>query len=133
MFASLKNKIREETGSDVVIKVNPPFGKRAPSSRGRHSRTGSTTSLNSIMSTDGVRDDQNVSPISSKFDEEELQKILAKKDAEFEKILKDKELEWNKQLEERENDKISALKEKEDLDKRILELEELLKITEGIS
>lgn len=144
MFAGLKNKIREETGSDVVIKVNPPIGGSRRSLRGRHSRTGSTTSLNSIMSTDGVaslvgsssiRDEFNASPssVASKniVDEDEVQKIIAKKDAEFDKLLKDKENEWRNHLEEKSREKEMILKEKEELDKRLYDLEELLKITEG--
>jgi hypothetical protein len=64
MFASLKNKIKEETGSDPTkLALSSPPQKiiHGNGSRGQHSRQGSGSSLGSL-SPDGVREELVSSP-----------------------------------------------------------------------
>jgi hypothetical protein len=64
MFASLKNKIKEETGSDPTkLALNSPSQNiiHVSGSRGRHSRQGSGSSLGSL-SPDGGREELVPSP-----------------------------------------------------------------------
>jgi len=64
MFASLKNKIKEETGSDPTkLALSSPPQKiiHGSGSRGRHSRQDSGSSLGSL-SPDGVREELVSSP-----------------------------------------------------------------------
>lgn len=64
MFASLKNKIKEETGSDPTkLSLSSPPQKiiYGSGSRGHHSRQGSGSSLGSL-SPDGVREEMVSSP-----------------------------------------------------------------------
>ena len=70
MFASLKNKIKEETGSDPTklapIMSSPPQKIiHGNGIKGRHSRQGSGSSLGSL-SLDGVKEDIASSPPSLK-------------------------------------------------------------------
>jgi hypothetical protein len=64
MFASLKNKIKEETGSDptkLALSSPPQKIVHGSGSRGRHSRQGSGSSLGSL-SPDGVMEELVPSP-----------------------------------------------------------------------
>nr|CAD7462790.1 unnamed protein product [Timema tahoe] len=61
MFAGLKNKIKEETGSDPTKLVSPAQKVVTPTNRGRHSRQGSGSSVGSI-SLDGAREELVSSP-----------------------------------------------------------------------
>jgi len=64
MFASLKNKIKEETGSDptkLALSSPPQKINYGSGSRGHHSRQGSGSSLGSL-SPDGVREELVSSP-----------------------------------------------------------------------
>lgn len=143
MFKGLKNKIREETGSDVS-KISPLVGgssQKPGAFKGRHSRQGSTSSIGSV-SVDGIREENSQSPAPSESGaditqedlkslsqkdvkliekrEEEWKRKLNKLEIEWKRKLEDKEKQWKKQLETKEEEK--ALKEKsvEELQKSLL-------------
>ncbi|XP_067001450.1 golgin subfamily A member 1 [Anabrus simplex] len=125
MFASLKNKIKEETGSDLTklpILNSPPQKLTSSVSKGRHSRQGSGSSLGSL-SFDGIAEERASSPLgASRQDssegkvltpkdikrleklEDEWKKKLQRKDDEWAKKLEKKEEEWRKQLEEKQRE-----------------------------
>ena len=128
MFASLKNKIREETGSDLsklTAKITSSTVQRIDSLRGR-SHQGSSSSINSIVSSDGVKEDGTIEP-------EELKKRLLKIEAEFVKKLDQKELEWREILAEKDKRLQSLEKEKDEALKQVHVLRETLKNAEGLS
>ncbi|EFA04056.1 golgin subfamily A member 1 isoform X1 [Tribolium castaneum] len=125
MFASLKNKIREETGSDLsklTAKITSSTVQRIDSLRGR-SHQGSSSSINSLVSSDGVKED---GPIDS----EELRKRILKIEAEFTRKLDQKELEWREIVAEKDKQLQSLEKEKEEAQKQIQMLRETLKSAE---
>ncbi|KAJ3655166.1 hypothetical protein Zmor_014303 [Zophobas morio] len=125
MFASLKNKIREETGSDLsklTAKITSSTVQRIDSLRGR-SHQGSSSSINSIVSSDGVKEDGTIEP-------EELKKRLLKIEAEFVKKLDQKELEWREILAEKDKRLQSLEKEKDEALKQVHVLRETLKNAE---
>ncbi|XP_076230906.1 uncharacterized protein LOC143177033 isoform X1 [Calliopsis andreniformis] len=142
MFATLKNKIREEIGSDVSTVVRNAGNVRGINSR-HMSQTGSTSSISgSQVSLDGSREENVASPsppTSLKADnnldiklsdgmqlstkdikrfesrEEEWRRRLAKKEAELLKRMEKKEEEWKVRLLEKEKEwkKVVEKQEKE--------------------
>ncbi|KAJ8968587.1 hypothetical protein NQ314_002253 [Rhamnusium bicolor] len=97
MFASLKNKIREETGSDLsklTAKITSSTVQKIDSLRGK-SHQGSTSSLNSIVSSDGFREDGPIEP-------EEFRKKLSKIESEFARKLEQREQEWREIVNEKD-------------------------------
>ncbi|KAJ8960902.1 hypothetical protein NQ318_020201 [Aromia moschata] len=125
MFASLKNKIREETGSDLsklTAKITSTTVQKIESIRGR-SHQGSTSSLNSIVSSDGVREDGPV-------DSEEYRRRLAKIESEFGRKLEQKELEWREIANEKNRQLQTLEKEKDEAYRQISNLKDSLKIAE---
>ncbi|XP_029163409.1 golgin subfamily A member 1-like isoform X2 [Nylanderia fulva] len=152
MFATLKNKIREEIGSDVSSVIRNAGSIRAINSK-HVSQTGSTSSVSgSQVSLDGLRD-ENTSPLPSvsskgennvelkpndgiqltikdikKFEnrEDEWRKRLMKKEAEILKRMEKQEEEWKVRLLEKEKEWKKII-EKQEKDKRKLE-EEIKKI-----
>ncbi|VEN39077.1 unnamed protein product [Callosobruchus maculatus] len=125
MFASLKNKIREETGSDLsklTAKITSSTVQKIESIRGR-SQQGSTSSLNSIVSSEGFREDGPIEP-------EELRKRLAKLESDFARRLEQKEHEWKEIARDKDN-RLHALEhEKDEAYKQISNLKESLKNAE---
>lgn len=127
MFASLKNKIREETGNDLsklTAKITSSTVQKIESLRGR-SHQGSTSSLNSIVSSDGLREEGPIEP-------EELRKRLAKIEAEFLRKLEQKEQEWREIIKEKDRQLQNFEKEKDEAYKQISNLKESLKNAEGL-
>ncbi|KAL6437128.1 hypothetical protein ACFW04_005013 [Cataglyphis niger] len=148
MFATLKNKIREEIGSDVSTVIRNAGSIRAINSK-HVSQTGSTSSVSgSQVSLDGLRE-ENTSPlpsVSSKGEnslndgiqlstkdikkcenkEDEWRKRLAKKEAEILKRMEKQEEEWKVRLFEKEKEWKKII-EKQEKEKRKLE-EEIKKI-----
>ncbi|XP_022904343.2 golgin subfamily A member 1 [Onthophagus taurus] len=89
MFSSLKNKIREETGSDLskfTSKITSTTQQKLESLRGR-SRQGSSSSINSIVSQEGLKDDGSLSDIQN----EEVRIRLVRIEAEFARKLDEKD------------------------------------------
>ncbi|XP_012343698.1 golgin subfamily A member 1 isoform X2 [Apis florea] len=148
MFATLKNKIREEIGSDVSTVVRNAGNVRAINSR-HMSQTGSTSSISgSQISLDGSREENTASPsppVSLKKDsfdfklndnmqlsakdikrlenrEDEWRKRLAKKETELMKRMEKKEEEWKVRLFEKEKEWKKVV-EKQEKDKNKLEEE----------
>ncbi|XP_078051078.1 uncharacterized protein LOC144477309 [Augochlora pura] len=149
MFATLKNKIREEIGSDVSTVVRNAGNVRGINSR-HMSQAGSTSSISgSQISLDGSREENAASPsppISLKRDnsfdiklsdgmqlsakdikrfearEEEWRKRLAKKEVEMLKRMEKKEEEWKVRLLEKEKE-WKKLVEKQEKEKSKLEEE----------
>lgn len=135
MFASLKNKIREETGSDIskltskITSSTTSVQQRFDSLRGRHSRQGSTSSINSLVSLDGIRED--VPSSADAKTEEEVKKRVSKIEAEHAKRVEEKENEWKERCEQQDK-RIKQLEtEKENIIKITSELREQLTIAEG--
>ncbi|XP_044268760.1 golgin subfamily A member 1 [Tribolium madens] len=125
MFASLKNKIREETGSDLsklTAKITSSTVQRIDSLRGR-SHHGSSSSINSLVSSDGVKEDGSI-------DSEELRKRIMKIEVEFTRKLDQKELEWREIVSEKDKQLQSLEKEKNEAQKQIQMLKETLKNAE---
>lgn len=132
MFASLKNKIREETGSDIsklTSKLTNSTLLRQDTNREKHSRQGSTSSINSLVSTDGIREDTSSNDFKC---EEDTKKHLVKLEAEFYKKLEDKENEWREKLQQQEKHVKQLESEKENVIKINIELREQLSVAEGI-
>lgn len=147
MFKGLKNKIREETGSDVS-RIGPLLGgasQKSAAFKGRHSRQGSTSSIGSL-SVDGIRGENSYSPEPSENvadltqedlkglspkdvklvekREEEWKRKLNKLEMEWKRKLDDKEKDWKKQLETRDEEKNIKDKSIEELKKALLLAEE---------
>lgn len=144
MFKGLKNKIREETGSDVsrIIGGTP---QNKTTFKGRHSRQGSTSSVGSL-SIDGIREENSQSPEfidhSSEINqddckslsqrdvklidkrEEEWKKRLGKLEIEWKRKLDEKDREWKKQLESKDDEKLLNEKTIEQLQKSLQLAEE---------
>lgn len=143
MFKGLKNKIREETGSDVS-KISPLISgtsQKSTTFKGRHSRQGSTSSIGSV-STDGIREENSQSPVSNEHvvdyiqddlkslpqkdlkhlekREEEWKKKLNKLEMEWKRKLEDKEKEWKKQLEAKDEDRLKKERSIAELEKALL-------------
>lgn len=142
MFATLKNKIREEIGSDVSTVVRNAGNVRGINSR-HMSQTGSTSSISgSQVSLDGSREENAASPSppdslkrDNSFDlklsdgmqlsakdikrfesrEEEWRRRLVKKEAELVKRMEKREEEWKVRLFEKEKEwkKVVEKQEKE--------------------
>ncbi|XP_071875892.1 uncharacterized protein isoform X2 [Bombus fervidus] len=142
MFATLKNKIREEIGSDVSTVVRNAGNVRGINSR-HMSQTGSTSSISgSQISLDGSREENIASPLppvslekDTSFDlklndnmqlsakdikklenrEDEWRKRLAKKEAELIKRMEKKEEDWKVRFLEKEKEwkKVVEKQEKE--------------------
>lgn len=142
MFANLKNKIREEIGSDVSAVVRNAGTVRGVNSK-HLSQAGSTSSISSSqISLDGSRDDNTVSPTplvplkrENSFElklsdgtqlsakdmkrlenrEDEWRKRLLKKETELLKKIEKKEEEWKIKLLEKEKEwkKVMEKQEKE--------------------
>lgn len=127
MFASLKNKIREETGNDLsklTAKITSSTVQKIESLRGR-SHQGSTSSLNSILSSEGLREEGPIEP-------EEFRKRLSKIEAEFAKKWEHKEQEWREIVKEKDKQLQNLDKEKDEAYKQISNLKESLKNAEGM-
>ena len=144
MFKSLKNKIREETGSDVS-RIGPLIGgtgssQKATSFKGRHSRQGSTSSIGSL-SIDGIREERSLSPGYSENGAESHHediktlspkdnKQIEKRDEEWKGKLNKLEIEWKRKMDEKEKEWKIALElinqEKLSNDKKIGELQKAL-------
>ncbi|CAL1682543.1 unnamed protein product [Lasius platythorax] len=152
MFTTLKNKIREEIGSDVSSVIRNAGSIRAINSK-HVSQTGSTSSVSgSQISLDGLRE-ENSSPlpsVSSKGEnnlecklndgiqlsikdikklenrEDEWRKRLIKKEAEILKRMEKQEEEWKVRLFEKEKEWKKVI-EKQEKEKQRLE-EEIKKI-----
>lgn len=126
MFASLKNKIREETGNDLsklTAKLTSSTVQKLDSLRGR-SHQGSTSSLNSIVSSEGFRDDGPIDP-------EEFRKRLYRLEADFARKLEQKEHEWREIVKEKDRQLQNLEREKDEAYKQISRLKESLKEAEG--
>lgn len=126
MFASLKNKIREETGSDLsklTAKITSSTVQKIDSLRGK-SHQGSSSSLNSIISSDGFREDGPIDP-------EEFRKRLSKIEFEFARKLEQKEQEWRELVNEKDRQLQSLEREKDEAYRQISNLKESLKTAEG--
>lgn len=126
MFASLKNKIREETGNDLsklTAKLTSSTVQKIESLRGR-SHQGSTSSLNSIVSSEGFRDDGPIDP-------EEFRKRLIKLETDFARKLDQKEHEWREIVREKDRQLQNLEREKDEAYKQISNLKESLKEAEG--
>lgn len=131
MFASLKNKIREETGSDIskfTAKITSSTSQKLESLRGR-SRQGSSSSINSVVSQEGVRDENHTLELPKT--EEEYRKRLIRIETEFARKLDDKEREWREIMAERDKQLVNLEKEKDEAYKQIKNLKDLLKNAEG--
>ncbi|XP_014611277.1 PREDICTED: golgin subfamily A member 1 isoform X3 [Polistes canadensis] len=153
MFASLKNKIREEIGSDVSTVVRNAANIRSISSR-HISQTGSTSSISeSQTSLDGSRDEHVASSsslTSKKQDnnfplklsdsihlrdiknldnqEEEWQKFITKKELELQKKIDKINEEWKNKLSEKEKEWKKTIEKQE---KNKIKLETELQTTES--
>ncbi|KAG5883231.1 hypothetical protein JTB14_011423 [Gonioctena quinquepunctata] len=128
MFASLKNKIREETGSDLTkltAKITSSTVQKIESLRGR-STQGSTSSLNSIQSSEGFKEDGPIEP-------EEFRKRLSKFETEFTRKLEQKEHEWREIFKEKDKRIQTLEKEKDEAYKQISKLKEALKGAEDLN
>lgn len=130
MFASLKNKIREETGSDIsklTAKITSSTAQKIESLRGR-SHQGSTSSINSVVSSDGVKEDSISENIKN---EEEYKRRLYKIESDFVKKFDEKEREWKELLNEKDRRLQNLEKERDEAQKQIVSLRESLKNAEG--
>lgn len=131
MFANLKNKIREETGSDLAkltSKITNSTVLRQDTNRERHSHRGSTSSINSLVSTDGIKEDTVLNDFKS---DEEHKKYIEKLETDYVKKLEDKENEWREKLQQQEKQIAQLEIEKENVVKINLELNEQLSVAEG--
>ncbi|XP_019871263.1 golgin subfamily A member 1 [Aethina tumida] len=126
MFASLKNKIREETGSDLskfTAKITSSTVQKIDSLRGK-SHQGSTSSLNSIVSSDGLREDVPV------VDADEFKKRLLRIEADFARKLEHKDTEYKDLIRDKDKQLQAIEKEKDEAYKQISSLKESLKSLE---
>lgn len=126
MFATLKNKIREETGSDLsklTAKLTSSTVQKIESFRGR-SHQGSTSSLNSIVSSEGFRDDVPIDP-------EEFRKRFFKLESDFSRKLEQKEQEWREIVRDKDRQLQNLEREKDEAYKQISNLKDSLKEAEG--
>ncbi|XP_034231639.1 golgin subfamily A member 1 isoform X1 [Thrips palmi] len=146
MFKGLKNKIREETGSDVS-KIGPLLGgasQKSAAFKGRHSRQGSTSSIGSL-SVDGIRGETSYSPEPCEnvadLTQEDLKglpqkdvKLVEKREDEWKRKLNKLEMEWKRKLDDKEKDWKKQLETKEEeknlKDKSIEELQKALLLAE---
>ncbi|XP_046995919.1 golgin subfamily A member 1 [Schistocerca americana] len=139
MFASLKNKIKEETGNDVA-KLAPILSSPPQKGSSRHSRQGSGSSVGSI-SLDGLREDGATSPTSlSRRDSVDVKlaegkvlsmkeiKRLEKREDDWKRAMQKREEEWKRQMERQEEEWKKEMETKENEWKRSLELLEKEKI-----
>lgn len=127
MFASLKNKIREETGSDLskfTAKITSSTVQKIDSLRGK-SHQGSTSSLNSIVSSDGLREDVPV------VDADEFKKRLLRIEADFARKLEHKDTEYKDLIRDKDKQLQAIEKEKDEAYKQVSSLKESLKSLEG--
>lgn len=130
MFASLKNKIREETGSDIsklTAKITSSTAQKIELLRGK-SHQGSTSSINSVTSSDGIREDGLGEPLKT---EDDFKKRLYKVESDFVKKLDEKEREWRELLNKKDSRLQSLERENEELQRQILSMKESLKNAEG--
>lgn len=143
MFASLKNKIREETGSDLsklTAKITSSTVQKIDNLRGR-SHQGSTSSLNSIVSSgeyqeskrtfktertlpDGFREEGPIEP-------EEFRRRMGKIELDFARKLEQKEHEWRELVKDKDKRLQSFEKEKDEAYRQISKLKDALKNAEG--
>lgn len=147
MFKGLKNKIREETGSDVS-KIGPLLGgasQKPVGFKGRHSRQGSTSSIGSF-SVDGARGENSYSPEPCEnvadLTQEDLKglsqkdvKLVEKREDEWKRKLNKLEMEWKRKLDDKEKDWKKQLENKDEeknlKEKSIEELQKALLLAEG--
>lgn len=131
MFASLKNKIREETGSDIsklTSKITNSSLLRQDTNREKNSHRGSTSSINSLVSTDGVREDTSSNDFKT---DDEIKKHIVKLEAEYAKKLEEKENEWKEKLSHQEKQYKQLESEKEIAFRVNCDLREQLAAAEG--
>ncbi|XP_045470637.1 golgin subfamily A member 1 isoform X2 [Harmonia axyridis] len=124
MFASLKNKIREETGNDLsklTAKITSSTVQKFDSLRGK-SFQGSHSSINSILSSDDLKD--------GTIDIEDVKKRVSRIEADFKRRLDQKEKEWSEIINAKDKQLEILEKEKEEAYKQIANLRDKLKITE---
>lgn len=127
MFASLKNKIREETGNDLsklTAKITSSTVQKIDSLRGK-SFQGSHSSINSIISSDDIKD-------GGTFDIEEVKKRISRIEIDFKRRLEQKEKEWTEIINAKDKQLQMLEKEKEESYKQITNLREKLKTAEGM-
>ncbi|XP_025831687.1 golgin subfamily A member 1-like [Agrilus planipennis] len=125
MFASLKNKIREETGSDIsklTAKLASSTTQKFESLRGR----GSSSSVNSLISSDGAKDEG----CDALKTDDELKKKNAKFELELSKKFEEKQKEWKESSLEKDKKVQNLEKEKYEAYKQISKLKEALKLAE---
>lgn len=130
MFASLKNKIREETGSDLsklTSKITSSTAQRIDSLRGR-SHQGSTSSITSVISSDGARDEPSIDICRS---EEDYKRRYTKLEQEFAKRLEDKEREYQDVISERDRRIHNVERQRDDVQYQIQNLKDALKSAES--
>ncbi|KAF5306416.1 hypothetical protein FQA39_LY08925 [Lamprigera yunnana] len=131
MFASLKNKIREETGSDIsklTAKITSSTAQRIEALRGR-SQQGSSSSINSIVSSDGNKEE---TPVDNGKVDDDYRKRLNKLEIEFANKLDEKTKEWQNALNEKDRRIQKLEKEQEDAFKQIGTLKDVLKSSEEL-
>lgn len=131
MFASLKNKIREETGSDIsklTSKITNSSLLRQDTNREKNSHRGSTSSINSLVSTDGIKEDTSSNDFKT---DDEIKKQIAKYEAEYSKKLEERESEWKDKLLQQEKLYKQLENERETTFKINCELREQLAAAEG--
>lgn len=127
MFASLKNKIREETGNDLsklTAKITSSTVQKIDSLRGK-SFQGSHSSINSIISSDDLKD-------GATIDIEEVKKRVSRIEADFRRRLDQKDKEWSEIINAKDKQLQMLEKEKEEAYKQIANLREKLKTAEGM-
>ncbi|KAL3282011.1 hypothetical protein HHI36_005214 [Cryptolaemus montrouzieri] len=125
MFASLKNKIREETGNDLsklTAKITSSTVQKIDSLRGK-SFQGSHSSINSVISSEDFKED-------GPLDLEELKKRIGRIEADFSRKLEYKEKEWSDIVFSKEKQLLLLEREKEEAYKQINNLREKLKAAE---
>ncbi|XP_066139254.1 golgin subfamily A member 1 isoform X2 [Euwallacea fornicatus] len=127
MFASLKSKIREETGSDLgklTAKITSTTVQKIENLRGK-SHQGSTSSLNSIVSSDGLREEGPIEP-------EEFRKRISKIETEFSRKFEQKEHEWKEIVRDKDRKLQNFEKEKDEAYRQISNLKDALKNSEDL-
>ncbi|XP_066253481.1 golgin subfamily A member 1 isoform X2 [Euwallacea similis] len=127
MFASLKSKIREETGSDLgklTAKITSTTVQKIENLRGK-SHQGSASSLNSIVSSDGLKEEGPIEP-------EEFRKRISKIESEFSRMFEQKEHEWKEIIRDKDRKLQNFEKEKDEAYKQISNLKDALKNSEDL-
>lgn len=133
MFASLKNKIREETGSDIsklTAKITATTAQKLESLRAHRSHQGSTSSINSIVSSEAAADDCSNESLKS---EEDYRRRLSKVETDYGRKLEDKERELQEVISEKEGRIRAAERERDEAKHQACGLKDSLRIAESKS